>query len=119
MVEHLVNIYLRKNNMSEKDQEIKINTLEINQNNMAEKIDDLKKIVIDGFCKQENKLENFIKSVSSYNEKHLEESDKRYASKRVEKNVDRLSWLVISTIVSAILLAIITIGFSGVEIIRR
>jgi hypothetical protein len=89
------------------ENELKINTLEINQTNMAEKIDDLKIIVIDGFNKQENKLENFIKSVNTYNKEHQAESDKRYAFKRIERNVDRLSWLVISTVVLAVLVLVI------------
>jgi len=35
------------------------------------------------------------------------ELDKRYADKRTEKNVDRLSWLVISAIVVSVLVIII------------
>lgn len=36
-------------------------------------------------------------------QKMLELTDERYASKRIEKTVDNLNWLVISTVVAAIL----------------
>ena len=44
------------------------------------------------FDKVEGKLDKFIES-----------ADRRYASKRTEKNVDRLAWLVVTAVVLGVL----------------
>lgn len=93
--------------MDDRDRDLKINTLENNHKAMSEKLDDLKNIVVNGFAKQDDRFEQFVKKVDEYNKNHEIESDKRYAFKRIEKNVDNLSWLVISSVVLALLVLII------------
>ncbi len=74
------------------DKDIKINTLENNYKSMSEKIDELKEAVSDGFTEMKKDFKDFRESC-----------DKKYASKRIETVVDKLTWLVISSVVLTVL----------------
>lgn len=85
--------------MPEKDhnQDIKINTLEINYSTMSEQLKDLKLTVDKGF----SDIKKEFKNIHLNCQMHQKENDQRYANKRIEKVVDNLTWLVISTVVLA------------------
>lgn len=83
-------------NMTDNEQDLKINTLENNQLSMAEKLDDLKTTMVAGFkdIKQEFKTMR-------------EENDLKYASKLTEKIVYGLVSLIVITVFGAILSQVI------------
>jgi hypothetical protein len=65
--------------------------MESKDNNQDIKINSLEKAMeylTKGFDKLDKKLDEFIKT-----------ADGKYASKRTEKNVDRLGWIVIGSVV--------------------
>ncbi len=78
--------------MTDHEQDLKINTLENNQNSMAEKIDDLKKTVVAGF----SELKAEFKAVR-------DESDKKYASKLTEHIVYTLAGLFLIAMIGALI----------------
>jgi len=65
------------------------------------------KIVMEKLDKLDESLDAVKSTLESLPSKLTLELDNRYASKRVEQNVDRLAWLVISGIVVAILAVVI------------
>lgn len=73
------------------EQDLKIQKLQIDQSNMAEKFEDLKGTVINGFEKMEVKFDKFI-----------EEADKKYASKLTEKIVYGLVGVVCLSVAGAL-----------------
>lgn len=79
--------------MDEKD--IKINSLEINQNNMAEKLDDLKQTVVRGFEKIEERFECFV-----------EDSDKKYANKNVEFVVYGMVAIILTSFIGGLIILV-------------
>lgn len=81
---------------NENEQDIKINSLEINQQNMAEKIDDLKKTVITGFQDLKEDLTCF-----------RNEADAKYASKLTEKIVYSMAGVFLLGVIYAIMEVVI------------
>jgi len=85
-----------EHSMTDNEQDLKINTLENNQTSMAEKLDDIKKTVVDGFKDIRKDINNM-----------RVENDLKYASKRTETIVDRLGWVVVLGVVTAVLTLVI------------
>lgn len=77
------------------EQDIKINTLEVNYKNMSEKIDDLKDTVIIGFDKIEKRFENFVI-----------DADKKYASKLTEIVVYGLVGIVLTSFIAGLIIVV-------------
>lgn len=71
--------------------DIKINSLEINQKNMAEQISDLKDTVVNGFDKMEKKFESFIC-----------DADKKYASKITELLVYGMVAIILTSFIGGV-----------------
>jgi hypothetical protein len=82
--------------MREEAQNKAITILENNYQHMTKQINALENTVINGFAD----LKKDLKCMR-------EESDLRYANKRIERVVDNLTWLVVSTVVLAGLALII------------
>jgi len=76
---------------NENEQDIKINSLEINQQNMAEKIDDLKKTVITGFQDLKEDLTCF-----------RNEADRKYASKTTETLVYGMVAIILTAFIGGV-----------------
>ena len=75
--------------------------MESKDNNQDIKINSLEKAMeylTKGFDKLDKKLDKFI-----------ETADSKYASKRTERNVDRLGWIVVSAVVLGCLALIIRV----------
>ena len=78
--------------MEVKSQDIKIGKLET-----------FMELLKDNFGKLETKFDKFDDKM----DKFIASADERYAAKRTEKNVDRLAWLVISSVVLGVMALII------------
>lgn len=80
-----------------------ITKLKINYATMSEKIDNLSSTV----CRIETKLDDYVKKDEARFELFRRELDSRYASKRIERIVDGLGWLVTVAVVGALLALVI------------
>ncbi len=76
----------------DKDQDLKINTLEQNYKSMSEKIDDLKNTVKNGFDDIKKEFKCF-----------REEADKKYASKLTEQIVYGLVGLILVSVATGVI----------------
>ena len=80
-----------------------ITKLKINYAIMSEKIDNLSTTV----CRIETKLDQYIERDEKRSDNFKKEMDKKYASKRIEKIVDGIVWIIIITVLGAGLFLII------------